>query len=211
MDFINTLINDLDLTGLVPELDTLTGWLQLLLQVAVKAGPVTMLVMGIIYVVAPPKEATHKAGFRTYFGMGSIQAWRVTQLFGGAAIALTGLVLTIIALIQSGGIAGQSLTEGALAAIELVKGQIICAAVLYVVLFLAAAVVFDRSGRCRFGWKLPFAVEEAPAVTEEAPEAEEAEAPEEIYVPEFYQEESSEPLRVEDIVIEGITDEENVF
>ena len=130
MDIINSLLNDLDLTALVPELDTLTGWLQLLLQVAANVGPVTLLVMGIIYVVAPPKEATHKAGFRTYFGMGSIQAWRFSQLTCGAAIALLGLVLTIISLANSGGYAGMPIMEAALSAIELVKGQVISAAVL---------------------------------------------------------------------------------
>lgn len=211
MEFINALLNDLDLTALVPELDTLTGWLQLLLQLAIKAGPVTMLIMGIIYVAAPPKEATHKAGFRTYFGMGSIQAWRNTQLFGGAAIALTGLVLTIIATVHAGDVAKLPLMEGAFAVIELVKGQIITAAVLYAVLFLAAAVVFDRSGKCRFGWKLPFAVEPEPEIPEEEPEDEEEVPAEEEETPEFFVEESSQPLRVEDIVIEGINDEESVF
>ena len=210
MDIINSLLNDLDLTALVPELDTLTGWLQLLLQVAANVGPVTLLVMGIIYVVAPPKEATHKAGFRTYFGMGSIQAWRFSQLTCGAAIALLGLVLTIISLANSGGYAGMPIMEAALSAIELVKGQVISAAVLYVVMFIAMAVIFDRNGKCRFDWKLPFAVEEAP-VTEEVPEQEEEEIPEEEYVPEFYQEESTGPLQVEDIVIEGLSDEENIF
>ena len=210
MDIINSLLNDLDLTALVPELETLTGWLQLLLQVAANVGPVTLLVMGIIYLVAPPKEATHKAGFRTYFGMGSIQAWRFSQLTCGGAIALLGLVLTIISLINSGGYAGMQIMEAALSVIGLVKGQIISAAVLYVLMFIAMAVIFDRQGKCRFGWKLPFAVEEAPVI-EEAPEPEAEELPEEEYVPEFYQEESTGPLQVEDIVIEGLSDEENVF
>ena len=77
-------------------------------------------------------------------------------------------------------------------------------------MFIAMAVIFDRKGKCRFDWKLPFAVEEAP-VTEEVPEPEEEEIPEEEYVPEFYQEESTGPLQVEDIVIEGLSDEENIF
>ena len=50
-----------------------------------------------------------------------------------------------------------------------------------------------------------------PDPIEEAPEPEAEELPEEEYVPEFYQEESTGPLQVEDIVIEGLSDEENVF
>ena len=153
MDIIKTLLNDLDPTALVPELDSLTFWLHTLLRIAVTVGPVTLLVMGVVYVVAPPKEATHKAGFRTYFGMGSIQAWRFSQLFGGAAIALLGLVLTIISRVNVGGYDNMALMDAAMAAIALIKGQIISTAIVYAVLFLAMAVLFTRSGDCRFDGK----------------------------------------------------------
>ena len=216
MEIINTLLGDLDPSVLVPELDTLTGWLQLILSLAANVGPIAMLIMGIIYVVAPPKEATHKAGFRTYFGMGSIQAWRFSQLPCGGAIALMGLVLTIIAKINSEAYALMPIAEGALATIELVKGQIISIAVLYVVMFIAMAVIFDSKGKCRFGWKLPFATQAPPTPEEEEdallPEEEEEEtlAVEELF-PEYFREESAGPLQVEDIVIEGISDEEHIF
>lgn len=212
MDIINSLLNDLDLTALVPELDSLTFWLQTLLRMAAIAGPVTLLIMGIIYVVAPPKEATHKAGYRTYFGMGSIQAWRFSQFYGGAVIALLGLVLTIISMVTSGGYGEMPMMEAALSAIALIKGQIISAAIIYVVLFIAMAVLFDRSGNCRFSFRIPFYTPVAPAV-QEAPVAEQEEEQyvQEEFAPEFYTEETTAPLRVEDIVIEGITDEESVF
>ncbi len=222
MDIINSLLGDEDLSQFVPALQDLTGLLEWLLRLAVYIGPLTLLVMGIIYVVFPPKEATHKAGFRTYFGMGSIPAWRFSQLVGGGVIAILGLVLTIIAMSNAGTIAGLPVSEGALAAIALIKGQIIATAIVYAVLFLVMAVLFTRDGRCRFKkLKLPFfsrllppepAKEDVPAEQEEAQE-EEAAGEEEVYVdeseflPEFYQEESA-PITADDIFIEGIHDQE---
>ena len=63
--------------------------------------PLILLVLGLIYILIPPKEANHHAGFRTYFGMGSVEAWRFTQRIAGLAWTALGGLLTIVMFIVS--------------------------------------------------------------------------------------------------------------
>ena len=48
------------------------------------------------------------SGYRTYFGMGSVEAWRFTQRLAGAVLGGVGLVLTGVMLFISGGFAGMN-------------------------------------------------------------------------------------------------------
>ena len=91
MEKITELLNNFTLEQYIPQLDTLMGWVQWLVSLAVRLGPICILVLGIIYFLIPPKEANRKAGFRTYFGMGSVIAWNVTQRLAGILMIPTGL------------------------------------------------------------------------------------------------------------------------
>ena len=97
MEKITELLNNFSLEQYIPQLDTLMGWVQWLVSLAVRVGPICILVLGLIYLLIPPKEANRKAGFRTYFGMGSVIAWNVTQRIAGILMIPFGLILTIIA------------------------------------------------------------------------------------------------------------------
>ena len=51
MEKITELLDKLENLGeLIPKLDTLTGWVQWLVSLAVRVGPVCMLVLGLILV-----------------------------------------------------------------------------------------------------------------------------------------------------------------
>ena len=50
-----------------------------------------------------PREANHYIGYRCYFGMGSVQAWRFTQRFAGLVFGILGLVLTVVMLFITNG------------------------------------------------------------------------------------------------------------
>ena len=76
---LKSLINDFDPMKLIPDLGNLLGWLELAVRISVMAGPVILLVLGLWYLILPPKEANHFAGYRFYWGMGSVDAWRFTQ------------------------------------------------------------------------------------------------------------------------------------
>ena len=84
MDFISSLLDGLDNIGnLVPALEKLLSSAQLWLTIVLLIGPVAMLILGVIYLFLPPKEANHHIGYRTYFGMGSVEAWLHTQKLAG--------------------------------------------------------------------------------------------------------------------------------
>ena len=151
MEKITELLDKLENLGeLIPKLDTLTGWVQWLVSLAVRVGPVCMLVLGLIYLLIPPKEANHKAGYRTYFGMGSIMAWRFTQRVAGIIMTIVGLLLTIVAYGTVAKFASMDLMEMGYAAFQVIKVQVILALIIFVAMFVLTVVVFDRKGYCRF-------------------------------------------------------------
>ena len=96
MNKITELMDKLDPSKLVPELESLmrkagsiAGW-------AVMIGPLLLLALGLLYFFKAPKEANHSFGFRTYFGMGSVEAWRYTQRLAGMILGGLGIILTVI-------------------------------------------------------------------------------------------------------------------
>lgn len=212
MEKITELLNNFSLEKYIPKLDTLMGWIQWLVSLAVRLGPICILVLGIIYFLIPPKEANRKAGFRTYFGMGSVIAWNVTQRLAGILMIPTGLVLTIIAYVKVGKFPDYDLMTMADAAFQAVKGQAICALIIYVLMFLLTAVLFNRNGDCRFGDKVNemlhklvpkkvldevYVKEPVSAQPEELPQ-------EEVVSEEPYEKQGEQVITADDIVIEDL-------
>ena len=98
MDFITGLFS-MDFTALVPNLNTLLGLIRFLLALLLLAAPLSLLILGFMYRFMAPPEANYKFGFRTYFGMGSVEAWRFSQKIAGIAFGGLGLILLVIAII----------------------------------------------------------------------------------------------------------------
>lgn len=101
MSDILSLLQDFDVANFLPEpdkfLNNLEGWVRLM----VLAGPLVMLILGLWYYYAPPKEANHAAGFRTYYSMGSVKAWLFAQKLAGMAYMAMGGGLSVLMLIVS--------------------------------------------------------------------------------------------------------------
>ena len=212
MEKITELLNTFSLEKYIPKLDTLMGWVQWLVSLALRVGPICILVLGLIYLLIPPKEANRKAGFRTYFGMGSVIAWNVTQRLAGILMIPMGLILTIIAYKRIGEFSGYDMMTMANVAFQMVKTQVICALVIYVFMFLLTAVLFDRKGDCRFGEKCSLLLEKLvpkkvlaevyvkeplPAEAEEVPMEEESSNP-------AFEKQGEQAITANDIVIEDI-------
>lgn len=98
MELISKLF-DMDLSALVPELPVFLGLMNTLLVLAVLIGPILMVVLGALYLFKPAPEANFKYGFRTYFGMGSIEAWQFSQRIAGLILGALGALLLIIMFI----------------------------------------------------------------------------------------------------------------
>lgn len=101
LDSIKALMEDLDPAALLPDIGSIVGVTELVCRIAILAGPLILLAMGIAYLLLAPKEANHYFGYRTFFGMGSVAAWRFTQRLAGVVLGLTGLGLTVIMLVMS--------------------------------------------------------------------------------------------------------------
>ena len=111
IESIKSLMDGFDPAALLPDLSDLFGSLATLCRFAVMIGPVVLLVLGLAYLFLSPREANYYFGYRCYFGMGSVQAWRFTQRIAGMLFGGVGLILTIVMYVISGGFAGMEVTD----------------------------------------------------------------------------------------------------
>lgn len=148
-----TLMDEFDPASLLPELDTIIGKISFIARIAVMIGPVVLLIMGLLYLFASPKEANHYLGFRCYYGMGSVEAWRFSQQLAGIVFGGLGLILGVIMLLIS-------FSFGKLGTIELLTRAVWCVvweAVLTAISFAAVNIMvamrFDGRGDLRSNTK----------------------------------------------------------
>ena len=118
-------------------------------KVLVIAGPVIMLVLGLLYLFAAPKEANHHFGYRCYFGMGSEQAWRFTQRIAGMTWIALGSILTVAMLIVTGRFPGQDVLEMLTTAGTCVVVEALVLLIATIAIRITVAAVFDRHGERR--------------------------------------------------------------
>ena len=111
IDDLKSLMDGFDPASLIPELDAVVQWVADAMGVLILIGPALMLVMGLLYLLAAPKEANYYLGYRCYHGMGSVEAWRFTQRLAGIAWSGMGLVLLIVMLVIRGGYAELTASE----------------------------------------------------------------------------------------------------
>lgn len=103
MDALKALLSDFDFGGLIPDLSTVLGWLELAVRVAVMAGPILLLGFGLVFLVAAPKEANFGLGYRFWWSMASLEVWQFSQRLAGMVWTALGAVLTIVMALVSNG------------------------------------------------------------------------------------------------------------
>ncbi len=146
---IKELMDGFDPAALLPDLSGLFGSLDTICRLAVMAGPVLMLVMGLSYLFLSPKEANYYFGYRTYFGMGSVQAWRFTQRLAGLIFAGLGLILTLVMLVISGSFGSLEAMDLAWKAMSCLVWEVVLALLANLTIGFAAFFRFDRKGEYR--------------------------------------------------------------
>ncbi len=143
---IKVLMDNFDPAALLPDLGTVVGKVEFLARLAVVAGPIVLLIMGVLYFLAAPKEANYHFGYRCYFGMGSVEAWRFTQRLAGLVWAALGLVLTIVMLVISTGFKGQPIMDTIGSGLTCLLWQLGLVALSCLAINLAVLVRYDRNG-----------------------------------------------------------------
>ena len=110
-DAIKEMMDGFNPEALLPQMDTIFSKVLLVCRVAVMIGPVLLLVLGLAYLFLAPREANYYFGYRCYFGMGSVNAWRFTQRIAGIVLGGLGLILTPVMFFISSGFAGMQLMD----------------------------------------------------------------------------------------------------
>ena len=146
---IKDMMDAFDPASLLPELSDVFGSLSTICRFAVMIGPIVLLVLGLAYLFLSPKEANYYFGYRCYYGMGSVQAWRFTQRLAGVVFGGLGLILTIIMLLISGGFAKMDVTDMVWRAADCLIWQAILVVLATIGINFTAAMRFDRKGEYR--------------------------------------------------------------
>ena len=146
MNSITAFFDKLDFSKLVPQMDTLLEKLQTIAGLALMIGPLMMLAFGLWFYFIPPKEANYKAGFRTWFGMGSVEAWLFTQRLAGIVWGAMGLVLTVIMGIVCLTFNAQDVMEVATKAFVCLMWQAVLAVISYFVISIIVMMRYDSQG-----------------------------------------------------------------
>lgn len=146
IESIKSLMDGFDPAALLPDLSDLFGSMAALCRFAVMIGPVVLLVLGLAYLFLSPREANYYFGYRCYFGMGSVQAWRFTQRMAGILFGSVGLILTIVMYVISGGFAEMEVTDMVWKAAGCLAWQAVIALVLTFLVNFLAFFFFDAKG-----------------------------------------------------------------
>ena len=149
LEALKGLMDNFDPASLLPDLGTIFGWVVLVCRIAVLVGPIVLAVLGIAYLFFSPKEANWYFGYRTYFGMGSVQAWRFTQHLSGIVLGVLGVILTGVALVISGKFPGMDIYDMVWLALKLLIVEGVLAIAANAAIGIAAMARFDRKGEYR--------------------------------------------------------------
>lgn len=149
VESIKQIMDAFDPAALLPDLSGLFGSLETVCRVAVMIGPVVLLVMGLLYLFLAPKEANYYFGYRTYFGMGSVHAWRFTQRLAGIGLGGLGLILTVVMYVISNGFGTMEVMDMVWKAVDCLVWEAVLAFLANAAIAAAAAFRFDRKGQYR--------------------------------------------------------------
>lgn len=148
MDKILSLLQ-MDIGEMLPELDSFLSDLVGTVRLIVLLGPVILLALGAWYYFIPPKEANHRAGFRTYLTMGSVEAWRFAQKLAGIGYMALGGALTVIVGIISLFFTGKEALTMIHIALVCVIVELILVLIVWIGVNLLVFRVYDKDGKRR--------------------------------------------------------------
>lgn len=156
IESLKTLINEFDFAKFLPEIDSILGWVVIFARLCVIAAPIALLFFGLWYLLLPPKEANHRAGYRFYFGMGSVEAWRFTQKVSGIAWTALGLILTVVMVLISNGFQDMDPMVMLDKAVVCILWELGLIFVSRLIIDLMLVCRYDRKGNLRFAKKKTF-------------------------------------------------------
>ena len=149
LEAVKGFFNGLGQGNQLPGPESFLEKLELVLYVLVMAGPVLMVVMGLLYLFASPKEANHHFGYRCYFGMGSVEAWQYTQRIAGITWTVLGVILGTAMVLVGVKFADLELMDMVMGAVVCVLCQVAALVAASLGIRMTVALRFDRHGELR--------------------------------------------------------------
>ena len=146
LDALKGLFEEFDLAAFLPDLSDVLGWVEMLLRIAVMAGPLLLLLFGLIYLLVPPKEANHGLGYRFWWGMASLEAWQFTQHLAGLVWSGLGVILTIIMALICNGFRRMDAMDMVWSAVKCLGWEAGLTIAACLAINITVICVFDRSG-----------------------------------------------------------------
>ena len=143
----NTIADLLD--AIIPRLDALLRDMRLWMGLAMLLGPVIFICLGLYYRKWAPPEANHKLGYRTYFGMGSVSAWKYTQKLAGKVWTGVGIGLAVLAVVGVVLVLILQPSAGTAAALVILIIEFIAALAAYSTVEITVLVRYDINGKKR--------------------------------------------------------------
>jgi len=146
---IKDIMDGFDPASLLPQMSEVFGSIVTLCRFAVMVGPIVLLVLGLAYLLFSPREANYYFGYRGYFGMGSVQAWRFTQRLAGTVLGGLGLILTVFMHLSSSSFAGMDAAEMVWKCVDYLVVQAVLALLATLAINLTAMIRFNHRGEYR--------------------------------------------------------------
>ena len=149
IDDLKKVLEGSDLGAALPDLNAIVDKMAPIMRIALLVGPVILLALGLLYLFASPKEANYTLGYRCYFGMGSVNAWRYTQRLAGILFAAVGLILTLVMFFITGKFQDMEVMEMLWKAVRCGVWEAVITLVTILGINITVAVFFDAKGRLR--------------------------------------------------------------
>ena len=149
IDDLKKVLEGSDLGAVLPDLNGIVDKMATIMRIALLAGPVILLALGLLYLFASPKEANYKLGYRCYFGMGSVNAWRYSQRLAGILFTAVGLILTLVMFSVTGKFQDMEVMEMLWKTVRCGVWEAVITLVTILGINITVAIFFDAKGRLR--------------------------------------------------------------
>ena len=149
MDKIMEILGGFDIAKLLPEVNATVGFIVLLARIVTFAVPLLILGLGLTYFLKPTPKANHTFGYRTYFGMGSVSAWKYTQKLAGKVWTGVGIGLAVLAVVGVVLVLILQPSAGTAAALVILIIEFIAALAAYATVEITVLVRYDINGKKR--------------------------------------------------------------
>ena len=149
IDDLKKVLEGSDLSAVLPDLSKIVDSLAPIMKIALMASPIILLALGLMYLFVAPKEANYTFGYRCYFGMGSVNAWRYTQRLAGILFTGVGLILTLVMFGVTAGFREMDVMDMLWKAVKCGIWEVAIIALANIVLQVTVAFYFDGKGHLR--------------------------------------------------------------